>query len=74
MKNCTPSLKRSHPEMTCVNSTHILMAKSNLMTLANVKRMKGQSLHVPGRRRSDILVDGIKVFLRFQSWRSLSFN
>lgn len=56
MKNGTPSLKHFHPEMTCINSTHILMAKSNLMTWANVKRMKGQSLYVTGRKRSDILV------------------
>lgn len=64
MKNCTTFLKHLYPEITCVNSTHILIVKSNLMTLANVKRMKGQSLYVPGRRRSDILVNSIKVFLR----------
>lgn len=63
-----------HPQMTYVHSTHILLAKSNLMVLVNVKGWKDNHPHVPGSRRPEILVSGIKVFLRFQSWKTLSSN
>ena len=43
MKNDTPILKHFHLDMTYVNSIHISLAKSNLMALANVKVLEGQS-------------------------------
>lgn len=43
MKNDTPILKHFHLDMIYVNSIHISLAKSNLMALANVKVLEGQS-------------------------------
>ena len=67
MENGSPALKHFYPEMTYVNSTHILLVKSNFTVLANVKGLEGQSLHVPGRRRPEILVSS----MRFQSQVSI---
>lgn len=43
MEKGSPTLKHFHLEITYVNFTHILLAKSNLMDLANVKMLEGQS-------------------------------
>lgn len=73
MKNGSPPLKRFYPEVTYVNATHILLAKSNLMTLANVTGLEGQLPHV-SERRPEMLVNRVKVFLGFQLQKTLSFN
>lgn len=59
--------------MTYVNAIHILLAKSDLMTLANVTGLEGQLPHV-SERRPEMLLNSIKVFLRFQLQKTLSFN
>lgn len=70
--NGSPALKHFHPEMTYVDSTHILLAKSNFTVLDNVKRLEGQSFHVPGRGEQKHCEQ--HGFLGFQSWKTLKFS